>query len=208
MPALAVVRIGWRACAQADTSSSSLIKVGWWCSPGANMPGSAMSVMSKSGVQCQGDLGAHVGDFHLGHHQPQVLNGSGAAVEAIADEPGRLVVPLGEQEVDSVLQRRGHGVVVLGRHEHEPVEGGDRLSPPLGVRVLVVADGGGQRFVEQGQFVVGQVDDLEGGLPTVVGSMVGRHLMDPAGYEFCSPARTGASDDDGDPGHGWCSSCV
>ena len=35
----------------------------------------------------------------------QVLDGADTALDAVADEPGRLVIPLGVQEVDGVLQR-------------------------------------------------------------------------------------------------------
>src|SRR6185369_11655044 len=90
------------------------------------------------------------------------------------------------QVVDRVLQGRGHRGVVLGRHEDEPVVGGDRLGRPPGVRVLVAADGRGDRLVEQRQLEVGQVQQFEHGVAGVgrpgpgLGEHPGGHLVDAA----------------------------
>jgi hypothetical protein len=45
-----------------------------------------------------------------------------AAGRAVADEARRLVVPLGVDEIDGVLERAGNAVIVLRRDEDEPVE--------------------------------------------------------------------------------------
>jgi hypothetical protein len=41
--------------------------------------------------------------LEFGHDQAQVLDGAGAAGAAVADEAGRLVVPLGVEEVDGAI---------------------------------------------------------------------------------------------------------
>src|SRR5690606_25886182 len=149
----------------------------------------------------QRDLAAHGGDLHLGQRQPQVLHRADAALHAVADEPGRLVVPLRVQEVDRVLQRRGHGVVVLGGDEDEPVEGADGTGPAAGLLVAVVAEYGGQGLVEQRQLVLGEVDDLEGRLPCGDGRVPGGHFGDPPGRDLRPAGGPGAADDDGDLDH-------
>ena len=55
------------------------------------------------GEQVQRDLGAHVGHLELGHNKPKVLDRAHASVDAVADEPGGLVVPLAEEEVERDL---------------------------------------------------------------------------------------------------------
>src|SRR5690606_39515249 len=50
---------------------------------------------------------------------------------------------------------------VLGRDEDEPVEGADGVRPPQGVRLLVVPQQRGQRFVEHRQVDLAQVDQRE-----------------------------------------------
>ena len=94
---------------------------------------------SKSVKSEKRHLVAHGRDLHLGHHQPQVLHRARPAGAAVADEAGRLVVPLGVQEIDRVLERAGGAVVVLGRHEDVAVEGSDLRRPRLRVLLGVLA---------------------------------------------------------------------
>ena len=101
-----------------------------WCSAGVN----SREVL-EVGHQRERDLVADVGDLQLAHHQAQVLDRAGAADGAVADEAGGLVVPLGEQEVDGVLQRAGGRVVVLRGDEDEAVERADLRRPGLRVRL-------------------------------------------------------------------------
>ena len=61
-------------------------------------------VVLELGQQRQRDLLAHVGYLQFRAGQPQVLGGPDAAREAVGDEPGRLVVPLGVQVVQGVLE--------------------------------------------------------------------------------------------------------
>ena len=79
-----------------------------------------------------------VGDLHLGHHQAQLLDRARSAGAAVADEASRLVVPLGEQEIDRVLERAGDAMVVLGRDEDIAVERADLRGPCFGVRLAVL----------------------------------------------------------------------
>src|SRR2546423_6368582 len=57
-----------------------------------------------------------------------------AADAAVADEASRLVVPLGEQKIDRVLERARDAMVVLGRDEDIAVERADLGRPYFGVR--------------------------------------------------------------------------
>nr|WP_228282172.1 hypothetical protein [Rubrobacter tropicus] len=93
---------------------------------------------------------AHVGDLELTHDQAQVLDGADAPVDAVADEARDLVVPLGEEEVDGVLERPRDGVVVLRGHEDESVERRDLCCPLVGVWPSILAGEGGDGLVEMG----------------------------------------------------------
>jgi hypothetical protein len=71
-----------------------------------------------------------------------VFDGSDASRASVADETRRLVVPLVVEVVDRVLQRSRRGMVVLGRHEDERIEGCDlgrfvRLSARLTLRAII-----------------------------------------------------------------------
>src|SRR5215472_2500086 len=79
------------------------------------------------GDERQRDLLADVGHLQFAGDQPQVLGGPGAADRAVGDESDGLVVPLGVEVVDGVLQHAGGAVVVLGGDDDEPVKGGNLL---------------------------------------------------------------------------------
>ncbi len=125
-----------------------------------------------------------------------MFGGTGAADSAVGDDAHRLVVPLGVEEVDGILEHTRRGVVVLRGHEHEPVEAADGRCPVLGVRVLVLPHHRRQGLVQVWERVVDKVDELELGIRPVP-SLV-HH---PAGDLLASPARAGASEDHSDAGH-------
>ena len=89
--------------------------------------------VGKKGEQ---DLVAHGGDLHLRHHQTQMLDRARSAGAAVANKASRLVVPLGEQKIDRVLERARSAMVVLGRDENVGVETADLGGPRFGVRLL------------------------------------------------------------------------
>ncbi len=153
-------------------------------------------VVLEIGQQRQRDLLAHVGHLQFRADQPQVLGGPGAARQAVGDEPGRLVVPLGVQEVEGVLEHSGGGVVVLGSDHDEPVERGDRGRPLPGVLVLVLAQRRRQRLIEVRQRVVAQVNQLELGI-----AAARCHVIDPRGDLLAVAVGADAAEDDADPDH-------
>jgi hypothetical protein len=122
-----------------------------------------------------------------------VLDGAGTTERAVGDEGRGLVVPLGVEVVDGVLQDARGGVVVLGGDEDEPVERGDPGGPGLGVVVGVDAPAGGHGLVQVRQRVVEQVDELVVGVRPFLG--LGQH---PPRHGFTLPARTGTAEDDRD----------
>jgi hypothetical protein len=87
-------------------------------------------------------------------------------------------------------------VVVLGRDEHEPVEGGDLLSPLFGVVVGVLAERRSVRLVEVRQRVVAQVDELELRVSSRFGG-----IEDPPRDLLPVAIGAGASENDSDPTH-------
>lgn len=80
----------------------------------------------------------------------ELFGGLDPAPGAVGDEAGRLVAPLPVQVVQRVLQHRRVAPVVLWEHEQEPVVGLDGPAPDPGVLVLVVAERGLERLVEEG----------------------------------------------------------
>jgi len=62
-------------------------------------------------------VGANAGHAQLGGDGPQVLYRSDTTVDAVSDEADCLVVPLPVEVIQSVLERRRRGVVVLRRHQ-------------------------------------------------------------------------------------------
>ena len=159
-----------------------------WRGSGRNTDMFSKSVKSES-ITCL----VTSATIRFAHHQAQVFDRSRPADGAIAHEAGRLVVPLGVQVIDGVLQRGGGAVVVFGRHEHVPVEGRDLRGPPLGVRMAVAAERRRNRLIQQRQLVVRDVDQLEAGVSTLRGK-----LECPARYRDVVAAGTGASGNDGD----------
>jgi hypothetical protein len=68
----------------------------------------------------QGDRRAYAGDRQVTQDLPQVFDGADAALDAIADEPGGLAVPLGVQEVDGSDERGDSAAVaVIGRRQRK-----------------------------------------------------------------------------------------
>src|SRR5216110_485529 len=61
-----------------------------------------------------------------------------AAGAAVANEASRLVVPLGKQKIDPVLERAGDSIVVLGRDENVGIETFDLSGPYSGMRLTVL----------------------------------------------------------------------
>src|SRR5690606_25942441 len=102
---------------------------------------------------------------------------------------GRLVVPLGIEEIDGVLERARDAVVVLGRDEDVAVERGDLLRPAPGVLLPVIAQRGRPGLVQQRQVIVPEVNQLEAGIAAL------------AGDRFAEPPRAGAAEDDSDFDH-------
>jgi hypothetical protein len=135
----------------------------------------------------------HVCDLQLAAYRSQMLDRPGPANASVADEGRGLVVPLGIQVVDGVLEHAGGGVVVLGRDEDVGVVGGDGRGPGLGVLAGVLAQHWGHRLVHVGQRVVGEVDEV------VVGAYAGlRPVQHPVGDGLAVAAWAGASQDDPD----------
>ena len=138
------------------------------------------------GVERERDLRAHVGDHQLSHDESKVFDGPGAARAAVANETRRPLVPLVVEVVDRVLQRARRGMVVLGRHEDERVEGCDLGRPCLRVIVRVLAEDRRDRLVEQREIVILDVDELELGVAARA-----RDLVDPASRRRVTRRRTG-----------------
>src|SRR6266404_2299146 len=113
--------------------------------------------VGKHGEQ---DLEAHGGHLHLRQHQTQLLNCARSTGAAVAHETSRLVVPLGKQEIDRVLERAGNSMVVLGRYENVGVERADLGSPCFGMRFTVLPHYWWHRLVEKRQVEVFDVNEL------------------------------------------------
>ncbi len=145
------------------------------------------------GEEGEGDLVADGGDLDFGEDEAEVLDGAGAAGAAVADESGGFVVPFGVEEVDGVFEGGVCGVVVFGGDEDEAVEGADFGSPIFGVLFGVLAHGGWDGFVEEGEVDVGEIDEFEFG----VGAFLGV-LEDPVSDVFSDAPGAGAADDDSD----------
>jgi hypothetical protein len=85
-------------------------------------------------------------------------------------------------------------VVVLGDHEHEAVEPPDDVGPGAGVRVAVVANRRGYRFVQEREALRGDVDDLD----VDGGHVRARHGRDPFGHLVATATGPGRADHDPD----------
>ena len=104
--------------------------------------------------------------IHSLQHLLQLRRRLPSPVPAVADNHGRLAVPLVEEVVDGVLDAGRVAPIVLRGDEHEGGMGGDFGGPALGVamRVLVrrVDLGGDSGLVEEGEVPLGEVDEGEG----------------------------------------------
>jgi hypothetical protein len=79
------------------------------------------------------NLGPDVRHLHLGHDEPQLLDGAGTTRVAVRHKPSGFVIPFAEQVIDRILESTRNAVVVLGCHKDERVEFGDLCGPCLGV---------------------------------------------------------------------------
>jgi hypothetical protein len=126
-----------------------------------------------------------------------VFHRSCPARAAVADEPGRLVVPLGEEEIDRVLERAADAVVVLRRHEDVAVEGSDLRRPLLRVLLGVLTLRRRHRLVEQRQVEIPDVHQLELGIGPLP-----REIVSPPRDGLADAPGTCASNDDCELEHG------
>ena len=125
-----------------------------------------------------------------------MLSGAHSLVGAVVHDACDLVVELGGNEIEGVLQRAGDRVVVLGRDEDEGVELFELRTPGLRVVVGVHLRAGGDHLVEQGQVEAAEVDDL--GADIIIGSQL---LLDPVHDLRVESLRAGGSGNDGDVEH-------
>lgn len=175
----------------------------WPCPQHGLEPGELVRAGCQSALvvgvveQRQCDLIAHIGDTQLGEHETELLDCSNAAVDAVADGAGRLVLPFDVEMVESVLEGTGERVVVLGRHEHETVEPRNELRPgPRGGAGVVVAHRSSHRLAQMGEIVVREIDDVD------VHVLPARGVCaDPLGDRRSLTAGSGGADDDGDADH-------
>ena len=142
------------------------------------------------------------------YHRPDLLGALHAAVAAVGDDQGGLALPLVEEVVDGVLELGGDAPVALRREEDEAVVRGHVPGPLARVLVRVaigrpdpVRDAG---LVEDGQVVVFQVDEVDGGpfsqcnVTTCVGAGVLDTVPDEAGDLRPDSVDPCAADDDAD----------
>jgi hypothetical protein len=106
-------------------------------------------------------LEAHCGHLHLRQYQAQLLDRARSTGAAVADEASRLVVPLGEQKIDGVLERAGDAMVVLGRDENVGIERTNFRGPRFGVRLTVLPHYWWYRLVEKRQVEILDVYEFE-----------------------------------------------
>src|SRR5262249_24226575 len=136
------------------------------------------------------------GDHDLGQNQPHVFDGARATRAPVTDKGGCLVVPFVIEVVDRVLERPGGAVIVLGRHEHERIEGFDLLGPLFRVLMRVLAKGGQYRLIEQWEVEVSDVNELDVGIPALF-----RQAIDPMCDSAIAPSWPRASGHDCDSKH-------
>src|SRR5712671_5768925 len=177
------------------------IRAGGW-SPGPRWkPRVVVAGFEDAGVLELGDqgqrhLGADVCHFQRACHKAQVLDGPRTAGTPVGHEPDGLVVPLGVQVVDRVLQDPGGAVVVLRSDDYEPVQRGDPRRPLAGVVVLVLTGRGRHRLVQMRQRIIPQIDQLVLRVPAP-----GSLPMNPSGDLLSLAVGSGAADDEANPGH-------
>src|SRR6266567_2393965 len=148
------------------------------------------------GIHGEQDLKAHGGHLHLRQHQTQLLDRARSTGAAVADEASRLVVTLGEQKIDRVLERAGNAMVVLGRDENVGVKRGDFGGPYFGVRFTILPHYWWHRLVEERQVEVFDVHELELGVSTLLCDFV-----NPFSHGLAVATGPRASNDDGNLKH-------
>src|SRR2546430_16015680 len=84
----------------------------------------------------------------------------GSTGAAVADEASRVVVPLGEQKIDRVLERARDSMVILGRDENEAIKRTDLSGPRFGVRLTVLPHYWWHWLVQKRQGEILDVDEL------------------------------------------------
>jgi hypothetical protein len=176
---------------QAMTSSSTVLTAASWWAAGLKSVKFSKSVNSDSMTWAR--TSATRSSAMTSRSCSTARTPPGAAV---ADEPGRFVVPFGVQVVDRVLERAGYAVVVLGRYEDVAVKGPDLCGPRSSVLPTVLPQRGRYRLVEKGQVEILDIDDLKLRIGAPLGDFV-----NPAGHGFRLATRTRAADDDGEPEH-------
>src|SRR6478609_9588020 len=148
------------------------------------------------GIQGEQDLQADGGHLYLRQHQTQLRDRARSAGAAVADEASRLVVPLGEQKIDRVLERAGDSMVVLGRDEDVGVKRADLGSPRFGVRLTVLPHYWWRRLVEKGQVEIFDVHEFELRVAALL-----RDFVNPFSHGLAISARARASNNDGNLKH-------
>src|SRR5206468_995777 len=149
--------------------------------------------VGKHGEQ---DLIADGGHLHLRQHQTQLLDCARSAGATVADEASCLVVPLGEQKIDRVLECAGDAMIILGRNEDVAVKRADLGGPCFGVRLAVLAHDGRHRLVENRQVEVFDVHEFELSIAAFF-----RDFVDPLRYRLAISTRPCASENDCDLYH-------
>lgn len=132
----------------------------------------------------------------------QVASSLVTTMTTVGHNTSRLATPFVAEAIESVLQTGGNTAVVLWGDEDEAAVLLDEGGPVAGVFVLVVRRGvllgtgeGALGFVEDGEFLVGEVNDVDGG--------AGERLEergDVVGHEDADAGLAGAADDEGDLG--------
>lgn len=132
----------------------------------------------------------------------QVASGLVTTMTTVGDNTGRLATPFVTEAVESVLQSSGNTAVVLGSDEDEAAVLLDEGGPVAGVFVLVVRRGvflgtgeGALGLVEDGEFLVGEIDDVDGSARERL-----EEGGDVVGHEDADAGLAGAADDEGDFG--------
>jgi len=125
-----------------------------------------------------------------------MLDRARPANTAVANEPSRFVVPLGEQKIDRVLQRAGRSMVVLWRDEDIAIERTNLRSPCFSMRFTVCPIEGGTGSSRSGR--------LKSLMSTSSNSSVAalfRDFVDPFRDGFTVSIRARASENDCDLYH-------
>src|SRR5437868_6852686 len=120
-----------------------------------------------------------------------MLDRARPANTAVANEASRLVVPLGEQKIDRILERAGRSMVVLWRDEDIAVERTNLRCPCFSLRFTVLPHRGRRRLVEKRQVEIFDVHELEFCVAALF-----RDFIDPFRYRLAISIRACASEND------------